>query len=58
MNPQTHNFQDIELAQMLHFKALPIEEKLQAVEDMCEMSNYLLQKAAERKQKALKDSQR
>jgi len=51
MNRKKQNFRKIELSQMLYFKALPIEEKLKAVEDMCETSNYLLKKAAERNQK-------
>ena len=53
MNPQKQKFRDIELAQMLYFESLSIEEKLQAVEDMCDTADYLLKKAAERKQRAL-----
>lgn len=52
MNSKKHNFKEVELVQMLRFRALPIEEKLKAVEDMCDTSDYLLKKAAERRKAA------
>ena len=44
-------WQENELAQARHFRSLSIEEKFQAVEDMCEVVEFFKQKAKLRKEK-------
>jgi hypothetical protein len=42
-------FEESERFQLQYFKSLPIEEKLRAVEEMCDVVNFFNERAAGRK---------
>ena len=42
-------FEENERFQLQYFKSLPIEEKLRAVEEMCDVVNFFNERAARRK---------